>query len=121
MIRPIGAEGLNRRPPADSRPEPAAETHGLLLLLWAASWERKQEITAAHTYFELGSFYYLANDPQVPANVRATYQKYGLCADGESPNRPQLLNVRTNKSSTLNVAVAVAVAVTVAMTVAVDF
>ena len=49
----------------------------------AASWERKQEITAAHTYFELGSFYYLANDPQVPANVRATYQKYGLCADGE--------------------------------------
>lgn len=33
---------------------------------WAnASWERKQQIIADHTYFELGTFYYLANDEQV--------------------------------------------------------
>ena len=33
---------------------------------WAnATWERKQEIIADHLYFELGTFYYLANDPQV--------------------------------------------------------
>jgi len=33
---------------------------------WAkASWEQKQDIIAAHTYFELGMFYFLANDPQV--------------------------------------------------------
>ena len=47
----------------------------------AASWERKQEITAAHTYFELGTFYYLANDPRVPRAVREDFASYGLCAD----------------------------------------
>ena len=49
---------------------------------WAsASWERRQAIIADHTYFELGSFFYLANDPSVPASVRATFASYGLCAD----------------------------------------
>lgn len=49
---------------------------------WAnASWERKQQIIADHTYFELGAFYYLANDPRVPAGVRATFSAYGLCRD----------------------------------------
>ena len=33
---------------------------------WAnATWERKQQITADHTYFELGMMYFLANDPKV--------------------------------------------------------
>ena len=49
---------------------------------WAnASWERKQEIIADHTYFELGSLYYLANDPKVPAAIREKFSKYGLCRD----------------------------------------
>jgi hypothetical protein len=49
---------------------------------WAtASWERRLAMTAEHTYFELGTFYYLANDPAVPAAVRATFSSYGLCAD----------------------------------------
>ena len=49
---------------------------------WAsASWERKQQIVAEHTYFELGSFYYLANDPRVAAKVRAQFGAYGLCRD----------------------------------------
>ena len=53
-----------------------AATH---ICQWCAGLENAQQPLT----FELGSFYYLANDPQVPANVRATYQKYGLCADGE--------------------------------------
>ena len=49
---------------------------------WAsASWERKQEIIADHKYFELGTFFFLANDPAVPATVRAKFSAYGLCAD----------------------------------------
>ena len=28
-----------------------------------------------------GTFHYLANDPKVPAAIRANYQKYGLCRD----------------------------------------
>ena len=43
---------------------------------WAnATWERRKEIVADHTYFELGSFYYLANDPKVPQSIRDNYQK----------------------------------------------
>jgi hypothetical protein len=49
---------------------------------WAnATWERKQEIIADHKYFELGTFYYLSNDPKVPASTRALFSDYGLCRD----------------------------------------
>lgn len=49
---------------------------------WAsAGWERKQEIIADHTYFELGTFYYLANDRKVPEAVRKEFSAYGLCSD----------------------------------------
>ena len=49
---------------------------------WAnASWERKQQIHADHTYFELGSYHFLANDPSVPPAVRAKFSAFGLCAD----------------------------------------
>lgn len=49
---------------------------------WAnASWERKQQITTDILYFELGTFYYLANDPRVPDSVRQLYSQYGLCSD----------------------------------------
>jgi hypothetical protein len=49
---------------------------------WAnASWERRQEIIADHTYFEMGTLYYLANDPKVPLRIREKYQRYGLCKD----------------------------------------
>lgn len=49
---------------------------------WAsASWEQKQTMIADHTYFELGTFYYLANDQRVPQKVRDTFNSYGLCRD----------------------------------------
>ena len=60
----------------------AASDQPMLNKGWAnASWERKQEIIADHTYFELGTFYYLANDPRVPQAVRDNFNAYGLCAD----------------------------------------
>lgn len=46
-----------------------------------ASWEQRKEIEDLHTYFELGSFYYLSHDERVPLAVRQEFQKYGLCAD----------------------------------------
>ena len=64
---------------------------------WAnASWERKQEIIADHTYFELGTFYFLANDPSVPAAVRAKFSDFGLCRDEFQAfgNMPPQLYVR---------------------------
>tara|TARA_B110000208_G_scaffold184108_1_gene237581 strand:- start:627 stop:1958 length:1332 start_codon:yes stop_codon:yes gene_type:complete len=49
---------------------------------WAtASWEEKLAITAEYTYFELGMFYFLANDPRVPSPVKAKFNSYGICAD----------------------------------------
>jgi hypothetical protein len=49
---------------------------------WAnATWERKQQITADHTYFELGMFYFLATDTKVPQSVRDEFNKYGICSD----------------------------------------
>ena len=60
----------------------AATDQPMLNKGWAsASWEKKQEIVAAHTYFELGSFYYLAHDAKVPAATRAKVREYGLCRD----------------------------------------
>ena len=64
---------------------------------WAsASWERKQQLVADHTYFELGAYYFLAHDPRVPAAVRAKYGRYGLCADEFEDNGhvPHQLYVR---------------------------
>ena len=58
----------------------AASDQPMLNKGWAsASWARRREIVADHTYFELGTFYYLANDPKVPGAIRQQYQKYGLC------------------------------------------
>ena len=60
----------------------AATDQPMLNKGWAsASWEKKQEIVAAHTYFDLGSFYYLAHDAKVPAATRAKVREYGLCRD----------------------------------------
>jgi hypothetical protein len=64
---------------------------------WAiASWERKQEIIAEHTYFEMGTFYYFAHDPKVPQAVRDRYNEFGLCGDEfkEFGNIPPQLYVR---------------------------
>ena len=51
---------------------------------WAnATWERRQEIIAAHTYFEMGAYYFLAHDVTGPraAAVKKQFSSYGLCAD----------------------------------------
>lgn len=46
-----------------------------------ATYERRAEILEEHRRYQQGLMYYLANDPQVPADVQAKFAKWGLAAD----------------------------------------
>ena len=46
-----------------------------------ASYERRREILAEHEAYQKGLMYFLANDPRVPADVRARVASFGLARD----------------------------------------
>lgn len=46
-----------------------------------ASYERRKEIIKAHELYQKGLMYFLANDPAVPADVRAKVNEWGLPKD----------------------------------------
>jgi hypothetical protein len=46
-----------------------------------ASYERRQEIIAAHRRYQQGLLYFMANDPSVPEDVRDAISKWGLAKD----------------------------------------
>lgn len=46
-----------------------------------ASYERRQEIIAAHRRYQQGWLYFVANDPQVPNEVRQAMNQWGLAKD----------------------------------------
>jgi len=49
---------------------------------WAnASYEKREEIFQAHVSWQKGYHYFLANDPRVPANMRASFANWGLARD----------------------------------------
>ncbi|MFI4859440.1 MAG: FAD-dependent oxidoreductase [Phycisphaerales bacterium JB063] len=46
-----------------------------------ASYARRAEIIAEHRTYQMGYFYFLANDPRVPADVRERMGRWGLAKD----------------------------------------
>lgn len=44
-------------------------------------YERRREIVEDHRSYQLGWYYFLANDPRVPADVRAEMSRWGLPKD----------------------------------------
>ena len=46
-----------------------------------ASYERRAEILREHETYQKGYFYFLANDPRVPADIRERMSRWGLAAD----------------------------------------
>jgi hypothetical protein len=46
-----------------------------------ASYERRREIIDEHVRYQQGWFYFIANDPRVPAEVRTAMAKWGLAKD----------------------------------------
>ncbi len=51
-----------------------------------ASYERRAEIVREHEKYQQGLLYFMANDPRVPADVRASVSKWGLAKDEFADN-----------------------------------
>jgi hypothetical protein len=64
-----------------------------------ASYAKRDEIRQAHKNYQAGLFYFLANDPGVPAAVRAEMNSWGLCAAefADNDHWPRQLYIREDR------------------------
>jgi len=64
-----------------------------------ASYAKRDQIWQAHKDYQAGLFYFLANDPAVPAAVRAEISAWGLCAAefADTDHWPRQLYIREDR------------------------
>jgi hypothetical protein len=64
-----------------------------------ASYAQRDQIRQAHKNYQAGLFYFLANDPDVPASVRQEMNSWGLCSAEftDTDHWPQQLYIREDR------------------------